>query len=62
MIIEPGTPAMTGNTGCDWPFTVTGVAQTSFYQVQAGYRTPVTYALSDLDSSGWSITVTIGGP
>jgi hypothetical protein len=58
-ITTPGIPAHSANLGCDFAFSVPSLPQRSFYQVQAGHRTPVTYSASELEAKNWTIVLTM---
>lgn len=66
---EAGKVLATGTLGgghaldqltCEFPITLTGVADAKFYQIEVAHRGAITYSKEDLDKKGWKIGLTLG--
>ena len=59
-VLQLGTK--TGPGTCVFKFEVKGVPETEFYQVEVSHRGAMTYSKRDLESSGWTTSLSLGSP
>src|SRR2546430_2633325 len=65
---EGGKVLATGELGdgkvesgaCVFLFSVSGVPDANFYQVEVSHRGEVTYSKADMEASGWNVAVQLG--
>lgn len=46
---------------CVWTFTIDEVPTAQFYSIELGRRSGPTYSIDEMDASGWTIDLVIGG-
>jgi hypothetical protein len=62
LAIDPNGPApfASGNYQCGYAFTVAGLPDSAFYQVEVASRGALTYSLADLEAKAWRVSLDLG--